>query len=292
MRRRLVALAATLLGVAAGVVLPASSAHAAACPDASGVTVVVENAALGGGTSVDCVAAGGTATALFARAGRTLEYVQRQPGFVCRVSGRPAPAADPCVNTPPTDRYWGLFWSDGTSGTWTYATLGAGSLTVPAGGFVAFAWQSGSGRNLPDVAPVRAAARPTTPAPTRTPAAGGGRTDGERRADGPAASAPRSPDGGTSAAPQAGRPSAGATGSATPAGPTPATPRPSDAASAGTPAPAVGSAPAADAEPALEAVSGEPEQDGSGALPWVAGGLVLALLAGTAGVVLRRRTGA
>ncbi len=38
------------------------------------------------------------------------------------------PADDPCVNTPPADAYWGLWWSDGTTGKWTYSSLGAASL--------------------------------------------------------------------------------------------------------------------------------------------------------------------
>ena len=49
----------------------------------------------------------------------------------------------PCVSTPPANAYWGLYWSNGTSGSWSYSSLGVGSLTVPAGGSVAFAWQGG-----------------------------------------------------------------------------------------------------------------------------------------------------
>ena len=37
---------------------------------------------------------------------------------------------------PPTNAYWGLFWSNGTSGTWAYASEGVDSLSVPAGGSV------------------------------------------------------------------------------------------------------------------------------------------------------------
>ena len=53
----------------------------------------------------DAGGAGKTAAAQFAAAGFALTRVQRQPGFVCRVEGKPA--EDPCVNTPPTDAYWG-----------------------------------------------------------------------------------------------------------------------------------------------------------------------------------------
>ena len=102
--------------------------------------------------------------------GYTFTYVQRQPGFVCRINGQPA--SDPCVNTPPVDAYWGLWWSDGTSGTWTYSSVAAGSLTIPDGGYVAFAWQSGA-RSAPG-APATAHASSPTSAPTSTPTTGGG----------------------------------------------------------------------------------------------------------------------
>ena len=61
-----------------------------------------------------------------------------------RVPGqREVDLQDPCVNTSPDNAYWGLFWSNGTSGKWTYATTGVSGLSVPKGGFVAFSWQNG-----------------------------------------------------------------------------------------------------------------------------------------------------
>ena len=67
------------------------------------------------------------------------------------------------ASTPrPTDAYWGLWWSDGQSGSWSYSPSGAGSLTVPEGGYVAFAWQSGS-KAPPGVR------RQHTPAPRHRP---------------------------------------------------------------------------------------------------------------------------
>ena len=90
--------------------------------------------------------------------------MQRQPGFVCRVEGQPA--SDPCVSTPPADAYWGLFWSDGRSGAWSYATTSASGLNVPDGGYVGFSWNSSAARSAPGVAPT---AHPA--APTKTPSA-------------------------------------------------------------------------------------------------------------------------
>ncbi len=179
MRRRITALATAVLltaaagsGIVAGTSAPAA---AAACSGQSGVTVVVDRGSLGGGIAQVCnPSRGGNAAALVTGAGFSLTYVQRQPGFVCRVDG--LPASDPCVNTPPADAYWGLWWSDGSSGTWTYSSLGAGSLSVPEGGYVGFAWQSGS-KSAPGVpaTPHSSAPSPTpTQAPSSSPSTGGG----------------------------------------------------------------------------------------------------------------------
>ena len=178
MRRLIARLAAAVLATAAaglGFVAGTSApADAAACSGASGVTVVVDHGALGGGVDQVCNPSGGgnAASSNFTGAGFALTYVQSQPGFVCRINGQPASAA--CVNTPPTNAYWGLFWSDGKSGSWSYASMGAGSLTIPDGGYVAFAWQTGS-QNPPNVTPTPHASTPTpAPTPTPSPTSGGG----------------------------------------------------------------------------------------------------------------------
>ena len=157
--------AACLLAAAAGVV-PWSSAEASTCSSAGGVSVVVDFHELGGGVQTACIADGGgkVASTLFPAAGYALTYAQRQPGFVCRVGG--APASDPCVNTSPADAYWGLWWSDGESGQWTYATRGAGSQSIPDGGYVAFSWNGSASRSAPGVSP---ATHPTAPTPTSKP---------------------------------------------------------------------------------------------------------------------------
>lgn len=165
---RLVA-AATLVVAAAVVLGPTAPASAASCTSADGVTVVVDPGALGGAlTSVCDGGAGQAASARYADSGVALTYAQRQPGFVCRVDG--APASDPCVNTPPADAYWGLFWTDGTSGTWTYSSIGVTGLQVPEGGAVALAWQQGTARRAPGIAaPVHQASPTTSPSPAKSP---------------------------------------------------------------------------------------------------------------------------
>jgi len=156
------------MAAATWAVTPPSPAAAATCASDAGVSVVVDFHGLGGGVQAACLADGGGRAAkdLFPAAGFGLDYVQRQPGFVCRVSGKPAD--DPCVNTPPTSAYWSLWWSDGTSGSWTFATLGVGGLTVPDGGYVAFSWNGSSGRVQPGLAPTPHPA-PTQSTPSKSP---------------------------------------------------------------------------------------------------------------------------
>ena len=158
LKARLRPAAAVLVTVAAGGlgVLSSSPASAAPCPGSTGVTVVVESNRLGAGSSQSCVTdgSGHTADRLLKDAGHSLTYVQRFPGFVCQIDG--LPADDPCVNTPPADAYWGLWWSDGKTGKWTYSSLGAGSLSIPAGGYVAMVWDGSSGDVRPSAVPAAA----------------------------------------------------------------------------------------------------------------------------------------
>lgn len=143
---------------------------------------MVDFGALGGGVEQACAEDGGGATAadLFRAAGYRLTEVMRQPGFVCRVDGRPA--EDACVVTPPADAYWGLWWSDGTSTDWSYAAMGAAALTVRDGSAVALAWQSGNERRPPSV-PVAASGDggpPRSPAPVGDAAEPAGPAGGDR----------------------------------------------------------------------------------------------------------------
>lgn len=158
--------AAVVLTAATGLGVPAP-ALAASCPTGHGVTVVVDFHQLGGGAQSACDpgGAGRLAATQLIDVGHTLRYAQQQPGFVCRVDG--SPSSDPCVTTSPADAYWSLWWSDGTSGTWSFSSEGVGSLTVPDGGYVALSWQGGSGKAPPRVAP---RAHPTAaPSPSSSP---------------------------------------------------------------------------------------------------------------------------
>ncbi|MRJ75954.1 hypothetical protein GEV29_05350 [Aeromicrobium sp. SMF47] len=167
------AIVAVLLGVPAAVAVQpgwAATAATGACAAGSGVTVVV-------GSTVSCDPDGGaTAADSFRDVGHVLTPVQRQPGFVCQVDGAPAGAG--CVSTPPGDAYWGLFWSDGASGEWSYASQGVGSLKVPDGGWVAFELQDSDRRTPPHVAPTNATGQGAGSAPAETAPAAAEDEDG------------------------------------------------------------------------------------------------------------------
>ncbi|WP_193609229.1 hypothetical protein [Nocardioides lijunqiniae] len=181
---RLVA-AAALAG--AVLVWPSSApVQAAGCSSSSGVTVVVDFAGLnGGGVQSGCVGSGGDARRLFGAAGVALTDVADTPGFVCRVSGVPERS---CATTPPASSYWGLWWADGRGGGWVYASQGVDSLTVPNGGYVAFAWDAVDGSPKPRFDPAKHAAAPS-PSPAPSPGGSGGGGNGGGSSGGNAGSA-------------------------------------------------------------------------------------------------------
>jgi len=167
-RSRLAVLVAAALVAAAGLVGLSSGPAAAALCSGSGVNVVVEFNGLGGGVQKGCDpgGAGRSGDKVFPAAGFGLTYAQREPGFVCRV--RNAPQSAQCVNASPTNAYWGLYWSDGKSGKWTYSSSGVAGTSVPNGGFLAFSWQNGGSADPPGAAPVNSQPAPATKAPTKT----------------------------------------------------------------------------------------------------------------------------
>jgi len=166
-RSRLAGLVVVALVAAAGLVGLSSGPAAAALCSGSGVNVVVDFNGLGGGVQKGCdpQGAGRSGDRVFPAAGFGLTYAQREQGFVCRV--RSAPQSAQCVNASPTNAYWGLYWSNGKSGKWTYASSGVGGTSVPNGGFLAFSWQNGGSADPPGAAPVNSKPAPATKAPTK-----------------------------------------------------------------------------------------------------------------------------
>jgi hypothetical protein len=243
-----------------------------------GVDVVVDFGALGGGVQKYCAAGSGSRTAqsAFDAAGVDLTFVQRFPGAVCRVQGKPAGAG--CSNMPPADAYWGLFFSHGSG--WTFSSQGVVSLRVSSGDTVAFAWQASSGTRRPATSPAPHVVAPTrTPTPTSAPGGSGGK---HHAGSSPAPAGSGSTGAGASAAasstakPGRHRPHASASPTA---GATSSTP-PSATASVGAAA-----APASTTDPA--------SSDDGGGLPWwVPVGIVVVLAAGGGAAVLVRRRSA
>ncbi len=190
MTRVLRTAAAALVAVAVGMVPPvvgAPGAAAATCSGVGGISVVVDFNGLGGAESTGCVTGkgGNSAAAVFGAAGVDLTRARNQPGFVCRVEA--VPADDPCVNASPTDAYWSLWWSDGSSGSWSYASLGVDQLKIPEGGSVAFAWDDQEGQVRPSTPPPTKPKPAPAPSPTSSPTKSAPAPTGTT---GPASSAP------------------------------------------------------------------------------------------------------
>ncbi|MEO6605505.1 MAG: hypothetical protein ABIN55_07810 [Aeromicrobium sp.] len=245
-------LLATLLGVAtAGVI--AAPAQAVACPKGTGVTVVVNN------SDVRCDAGGAGHYAIdnFTRTGHSITYVSSEPGFVCRIDGAPASAS--CATTPPVSAYWALWSSNGTSGTWAYASQGAGSLKVPAGGWVGFKF--GNGQSAPGITPLGAA--PAAPKPATKPKAETKPSSKPSASAEPSASASAS----AKAAEKKAKAKASASASAS------ATPGAADDSTAGSD----------------DIAKASNETDGSSSMVWVGAVLAGLLIIGMAAAVMRRR---
>lgn len=309
-RRLASVLAAVLTSTAAGAVLaPSAVAASGYCPRGAGATVVVDRGSLGGGTSIGCDPAGAntSASTVVPRVGFPITYVARQPGFVCRVAGLPDASRETCGSTPPSTAYWGLFWSDGRSGTWTYASVGVGSLRVPAGGFIGWRFQDGGARSAPSVAPVSPRAAAPSPRPKPSPSPSPTRRASAAPKPTSAPPATRKPPAPTSSpkppASTSGSPRAAA--SKRPASPRPTAVRSKKAAARTTPSttPSAAAVDTESADPTAQPASaspaptagdlsaGERAQGSSGpGLPLVAGGLLVALLT-AAGVLAWRRRG-
>ena len=285
--RRLLGAAALLIGAVVPAGLAPPPAHADGGCGTQGVAVVVDFGALGGGVKQSCVNGGGKAAALFAAAGHSLGRVQSQPSAVCDIDGEPSA---PCPQMPPANAYWGLFWTSGSSAHWTYASLGVDALTVPAGGSLAFAWQSAAGTRSPGVLAVvtrtsTPTAKPTKKAKQKTTH----KSDTTRKtpAAKPSATSATSTPSASESVSVAASASAVVSPSAA-AGMTSTAVTPTVAASATPTDPATGSTDAA----TTSADSVPSSTDAGGGLPgWVAPGAVVVVLAAGGGVaVARRRT--
>jgi hypothetical protein len=162
--------AAAVIGLAAvGVVgAPATAARAAGCT-APSVAVVVDFTHFGGGIQRGCVTPGGTGLQVLA-AVFTVTQVQRQPGFVCRISGLPTKSQDACLNTPPSNAYWAYFHGRAGSG-WVYSAAGAANYVPPPGTVEGWAFGGGGppGVSVASVLPTKPAPPPSHSGPRPNP---------------------------------------------------------------------------------------------------------------------------
>jgi hypothetical protein len=270
------------------VVVPVLSGPATAAMACAGVTVVVDPQRLGGSPQQKCDGAGGgkSAAAVFEEAGVHLSYAT-SGGMVCRVNG--VPASDPCHNNPPPNAYWSLWWSAGDSGTWTYSSLGAGALKIPAGGSVAWSWQGQQDKAPPGISPSRAAPTPTASQAPPPPSGGHPKKPRPKPTKRPVRSTPTAEPTTSSATPS---PSAPVASSATP---TPKrSPRSREATSAppttATPTPTLDPTPSL--SPTTEVTQDATEQTAAdeGGLPgWVPPLIVVVLVAAAGGIGWARR---
>lgn len=163
LRRLLGRLAGTAVAsglVLTGLVATAGPASAAACSGSTGVTVVVDT---GSSTSTRCAPGDPTsAWKALTAAGYAVTPVQQFPGAICRIDGFPSNQA--CVRMPPADAYWAFFHAP-RGGSWTYSSSGATGYNPAPGTVVGFRF--GSGQKPRSAPPAKTAT--TTPKPTPKP---------------------------------------------------------------------------------------------------------------------------
>ena len=264
-------LAATGLA-AAGLVVAAGPASAAACSGTSGVTVDVDT---GSSTSTRC-ASGDPSSALKALtgAGLSVTYPQQFYGtVVCRIDGYPE--SDPCVRMPPGDAYWAFFHAK-RGGSWVYSSSGVTSYDPAPGTVVGFRFGSGQQPRIAPPAPPKTS-EPAPPKATSEPDRTTAAPKATTRTTTPRTTAPRT----TASTTAGGGPASPTTGAShTASSSTSPTGSPRASASSTPSTSATTSASAA----TLAAAATSTEADGSnGPGTLLAGGALLALVAGGAG---------
>ncbi|MFI5607374.1 hypothetical protein [Amycolatopsis sp. NPDC051903] len=176
---RLFAACALLLGAGLSGAAPASATvpgkgTAGYCPDATGVTVVVDFQDLGGDTLIRC-APGPQENGVTAlqNAGLDLAGVGKYGlALICKIEGKPADQS--CSAMPPESASWS-FWTAANGGKWASSQVGVQSWQPPAGSFEGWSFahdKSFQDYPPPRVAPVRKANAPA-PAPTAASSSNG-----------------------------------------------------------------------------------------------------------------------
>ncbi|MFI5837985.1 hypothetical protein ACIA5A_30375 [Micromonospora sp. NPDC051300] len=295
--RAVMVLALAVAGTLTAPAAPAAAAGTAGyCPDASGVTVVVDFHQLGGGTVIRCARGDqGTGLAALKNAGFPITGTLRWgEGFICRIDGKPSAATEKCVDTPPASAYWS-YWHASNGGSWTYSDKGVANRKPPAGSFEG--WSFSLNRNAND-AP-RPGATPKRPAPPAPPPPSPPKTGG----GGPPAPPPATGGGGTveppaqvdgpppssGSRPGAAGPTISANGLPTPTGTATGALSPTPSQVNGTPTGDATGAPSTDTvSPELTDVAA-PRSGAGPPIGTIAGILLLVVLAGGGLIAARRR---
>lgn len=282
---------AGLLAVVGAIGL-ATPAQAAACTGTSGVTVVVDFAATGGGVVTRC-APGDPSSGLDAltAAGFTFTQVQTQPGFVCQIDRKPSST---CVKTPPASAYWS-YWHAARGGSWSYSQTGAGSYDPKPGSVEGWAFGAGGKPGVSPPAPSapKPSASSTTTRPsggstTRTSGTGGSRaTGGSGGAAGTSSGGRTASSGGASSA-GPGTSATSVAGSARTTAPTGASSSPRAGSSSSTATSGAGGSETSATPDALDGSSPASSSAAGSGISLVVGVLLLAVM-GAAGLVVARR---
>lgn len=256
------------LAVCLGVVTHSPAARAAGC---SGVTIVVDFSALGGGVDTGCAAGDpSNGFAALQAAGFGYAFVPRQPGFICQINSAP----NPCNGAPP-DAYWS-YWHGQPGGSWSYSGSGAGSHDPTPGSVEGWAFGAGG---APSMAP------PSNTEPQQPAPGGDSGPGGDGTLDNSGSEMDSETEGGEPGEPQSGD-------DATPGEQTPGV-SPSDNASAASGAessePGRGSGREAARRSADIMRASSSDGNKSGVLSWVAGAILVSALATFAVLATRRR---
>lgn len=250
------------------------------CPDATGVTVVVDFQDLGGDAIIRC-APGPQASGLAAlqNSGMIVAGTQRWGmAFICRIEGKPGLESESCADTPPATAFWG-YWHAANGGSWAYSQRGVANRKPPAGSFEGWSFSLNQSTNpAPRIVPTRPG-QPVAPAPP--PAEQNGEIPGK-------GGVPQAPPANKPAAPpvQAPPPSAGPPSSSAPAPASSAVPPTSVPQTATSSDGVVGGV-----APGGVAWNGGQASTAEDAFPWgaVLGGAAILVLGGAGGYVAWRR---
>lgn len=250
---------AAILG--ALLIFTAPSAHAkqtvtnGKCSDNTGLNVVVDFQDLGGGVKIRCVENWSSGTALAAiDAALDIQGTQRWgKAFICRIDGKPGPADEPCIDTPPASAYWSYWVAD--SGSWRYSQKGVGNMTANPGEWhgLSFSMNRTETTNPP---PRTTPAVPSAPKPKPKPSPKPTSTSKPKPTAKPSESSKPKPSSSGTSSSKPGSSSASTT-SPSPSGSKPSAPGSSDS----TPSPSDSAAPDPDAKEDSAATPDDPADD-------------------------------